>query len=231
MRSALLKTDSHLSGDRFSFNGRCRAWLFSQRHFNLKLFSGTAAGVLVVALLAGSFFFVAFRQHREEALRNHTIATLRLSSALENDIAALETGHRGFLLTGKTSLLQPFEKRREGIKQRVNDLAALILDHPTQGQRVMKVQEIVERWLNTVAVPQMNARITATNARLTAASSPPAGSLALGNSIVDEARELLQSLENEEQARLHDSSRDQEFAARRQLVDGTDCRPGSPTCY
>src|SRR4051794_5006540 len=82
---------------------RAVSWLFSQRHFHLKLLSGTAAGVVVIFLLAGIFLYVTLRNHYQETLRAHTIEVIRVSSFIENDIAALETGHRGFLLTGDQS--------------------------------------------------------------------------------------------------------------------------------
>ncbi len=134
------------------------AWLFSQRHFHVKLLSGTAAGVIVIIFLAGVFLFVTYRNHLQEALRTHTVDVMRLSSVLENDVAALETGHRGFLLTGNTALLEPFEHRREIIKQRIDDLTGLILNTPSQRKRVMKVQEIVQGWLATTALPEIAVR-------------------------------------------------------------------------
>ena len=120
--------------------------------------SGTAVGIVVITFLAGLFLFVTLRNHHQETLRAHTIEVMRLGSVIENDIAALETGHRGFLLTGENSYLEPFERRRELIKHRVEDLTVLILDSPRQRKRVMKIQEIVQKWLDTVALPQMTAR-------------------------------------------------------------------------
>src|SRR3954453_11207816 len=137
---------------------RSAAWLFSQKHFHFKLLSGTAVGIIVITFLAGLFLFVTLRNHHQETLRAHTLEVMRLSSILENDIAALETGHRGYLLTGGSEYLEPFERRRELIKKRVDELTVLILDSPRQRKRVMKIQEIVQKWLDTTALPQMNAR-------------------------------------------------------------------------
>ncbi len=190
---------------------RSTAWLFSQKHFQVKLLSGTAAGVLVIILLAGIFLFVSYRNYQQEALRTHTIEVIRLSSVIESDIASLESGYRGYLLTGKTSYLAAFEQRRVEIKNRVGALAGLILDSPPQRKRVMRVQEIVQRWLATVALPEMNAR------QAKAAAHAPA---TLGNSILEQARELLQSLQNEEQILLNKRMRDQEWAAQStQILD------------
>jgi PAS domain S-box-containing protein len=198
--------------------GRSAAWLFSPKHFHFKLLSGTAVGIVVITFLAGLFLFVTLRNHHQETLRSHTLEVMRLSSVLENDIAALETGHRGYLLTGDASNLEPFERRRETIKQRVEELTVLILDSPAQRKRVMKIQEIVEKWLNEVALPQINDRQAKGAARLTEPGRESFGPL--GNGLLNQAREILQSLQNEEQIVLNQRMREQEWAAQStQILD------------
>src|SRR3954469_52686 len=91
-------------------------WLFSQRHFHFKLLSGTAVGAVVIFLLVGIFLYVTIRNHVRDVARSHTIEVIRIGGLVENDIAALETGHRGFLLTGDQKLVASFERRRECIK-------------------------------------------------------------------------------------------------------------------
>ncbi|MBA2272119.1 MAG: CHASE3 domain-containing protein [Chthoniobacterales bacterium] len=203
-----------------SFVHRSLAWLFSQKHFHAKLLSGTAAGVIVIILLAGIFLFVTYRNHRHEVLRAHTIEVIRLSSVIENDIAALETSHRGYLLTGDPAVLQGFEARRDGIKQRVDGLTDLILESAQQRKRVMKVQEIVQKWLATVAIPEITARQTKGTAAAALTRSPTAPGVALGNTMLDQAREILRSLQNEEQIVLNQRMREQEWAAQStQILD------------
>ena len=197
---------------------RSAAWLFSQKHFHFKLLSGTAVGIIVITFLAGLFLFVTLRNHHQETLRAHTLEVMRLSSILENDIAAMETGHRGYLLTGNESYLEPFEGRRELVKKRVDELTVLILDSPRQRKRVMKIQEIVQEWLDGVALPQIKERQTKGVARLT----PPAGESVgvLGNGLLNQARDILQSLQNEEQIVLNQRMREQEWAAQStQILD------------
>ena len=190
--------------------GRSVAWLVSPKHFHFKLLSGTVVGTVVITFLAGLFLFVTLRNHHRETLRAHTVEVMRLGSVIENDIVALETGHRGFLLTGESSYLEPFERRGELIKHRVEDLTVLILDSPRQRKRVMKIQEIVQKWLGTIALPQMNTRQTKGGTVPTEPASHPSASL--GNSLLDQAREILQSLQNEEQIVLNQRMQDQEWA-------------------
>src|SRR5437016_7022016 len=140
------------------FRRSALAWLFSPQHFHFKLLSGTAVGIVVIAFLAGLFLFVTLRNYRDESLRTHTIKIMRLGSVIVNDIAALETSHRGFLLTGENSYLELFDHRRELLKRRVEELTAVILDNPRQRKRVMKIQEVMQQWLETIALPQISAR-------------------------------------------------------------------------
>jgi PAS domain S-box-containing protein len=196
---------------------RSAAWLFSARHFHFKLLSGTAVGIVVITFLAGLFLFVTLRNHHQETLRAHTLDVMRLSSIIENDIAALETGHRGYLLTGDTQYLEPFERRRELIKRRVEELTMLILDSPRQRKRVMKIQEIVQKWLDQVALPQISERQTKGVARLVESGESYG---LLGNGLLNQAREILQSLQNEEQIVLNQRMREQEWAAQStQILD------------
>jgi PAS domain S-box-containing protein len=142
---------------------------------------------------------------------------MRLSSLLENDIAALETGHRGYLLTGDPSYLEPFERRRELIKSRVEDLTVLILDSAKQRKRIMKLQEIVQKWLEEVALPQIEGR-RAKGVAIVASTGDSAG--LLGSGLLNQARDSLQLLQNEEQIVLNQRMREQEWAAQStQILD------------
>src|SRR5437660_7388919 len=208
-----------LKARRRSIFGHVADWLFSQRHFHLKLLSGTTVGVVVIIFLVGVFLLVTLRNHYQESLRTHTIEVMRLSSLIENDIAGLESTHRGYLLSGKEDYIKPFETKRDLIKQRTEDLTALILDNPRQRKRIIKVQEVIQKWLDTVGIPEMNARRNK-GAVPTLPETNTAGPFALGNSLLDQAREVLQSLQDEEQIVLNERMHDQEWAAQSaQLLD------------
>ena len=193
------------------FRRSALAWLFSPQHFHFKLLSGTAVGIVVITFLAGLFLFVTLRNYRHDSARTHTIQIMRLGNVIANDIAALESSQRGFLLTGENSYLQPFDRRRELIKSRVEELTVLILDNPQQRKRVMKIQEITQKWLETVALPQINSRRTKGTASLNEPGSNP--SVGPKDSLLEQAREILQSLQNEEQIVLNQRIQDQEWAA------------------
>ncbi len=190
-----------------------RRWLtglLSSRHFPYKLLSGTTAAVLVIIFLAGAFLFVTFRNHNQETLRAHTVQVMRLSSVIENDIAELESDHRGFLLTHDARFLEPFQRRRQIIKKRSDELASLVAEAPAQRGRVAKAQETVEHWIEEIAQPAFTGRPAV------AGINEPK----LGSQLLDQAREILQSLQNEEQIVLNQRMREQDWATQSaQILD------------
>lgn len=186
---------------------RCFGWLFSQRHFRLKVVSGTAAGVTMILILAGVFLWVTLRNRYQDVLRVHTIDVMRLSSLVENDVADLETAHRGFLLTGKPTYLHDFEERSSSIKKHIQDLTQLVNVSVVQRKRVLKTQDIVQKWLDTTAVPEIESRKKLAPSETTKAEPPQ-----LGKSVLDQARAILQSLQDEEQIALNERMGEQEWA-------------------
>ncbi|MEO5720333.1 MAG: CHASE3 domain-containing protein, partial [Chthoniobacterales bacterium] len=177
----------------------------------MKLLSGTAAGVLVIILLAGIFLFVTYRNHQQATLRTRTTEILRLATAVEDDIASLETAHRGYLLTGKTGFRETFDRRQGVFRDRIDELTHATLESPEQRKRVMKMKELVQNWITTVAAPAMKNE--------TRPTAVPAGGLS-GDKILDEAREVLSGLESDEQTLQNLRMRDQEWAAQStQILD------------
>jgi two-component system, cell cycle sensor histidine kinase and response regulator CckA len=173
--------------------GQRSGWLFSPSHFRFKLLSGTAVGVTVIIFLAGTFLFVGVRNYQQGNLRNHTIEVIRLSSLIENDLDALEGAHRGFLLTGDDTYRATFERRRDQIRKQVDDLVALIMESSPQRKRIMRVQDRVRTWLDTIGRPEMEKK------NASGSGSRNASASSLGASMLEEARRNLQSIQDEEQ--------------------------------
>ena len=222
MRESEETTDSPLHQPKPGLFRKAGNWLFSQRHFHFKLLSGTAVGVLVILGLAGASLYVTLHNHYQQTLRSHMVEVIRVSSLLENDVAALETGHRGFLLTGDQGYVASFQRRRGLIRRRVEDLSNLTAKNDRQAKRIAKVQEVVNEWINNTALPEINARSAGVMTTIPTASEAAAGKtpIALGNSLLDQARDALQSLQDEEQIVLNQRMAEQEWAAQStQILD------------
>src|SRR5207302_6835281 len=110
--------------DKISAFKRFRALLMAEDRFYGKLLVSSLLGIFSIGMLAAIFLLIAIRDHNLDALRTHTLEILREANKVENDLANLETGHRGFLLTGQQPYLDPFERRRASIRNRLDQLSA-----------------------------------------------------------------------------------------------------------
>jgi PAS domain S-box-containing protein len=195
---------------------RLSNWLFSQQHFHFKLLSGTIVGVVVIVLLAGAFLYVTLRNHLQDTLRVHTMEVMHLSSLVENDIAAMESAHRGFLLTGDPRYVTTFNRQRQLVHRRLEDL---ILGSPAQRKRVVKVKAVIEQWIESIALPEIKARQDK-DAAGGQSDREETGTVDLGNAQLNQARDVLQSIQDEEQIVLNQRMHDQEWATQStQILD------------
>ncbi|MGI8431882.1 MAG: CHASE3 domain-containing protein [Chthoniobacterales bacterium] len=190
---------------RQGFSFRSVEWLLSPEHFNFKLLLGSAVGVLVILVLAVTCFVVTFQTQHQATFRAHTIQVMRLSSVVENDIAALENAYRGYLLTHAPAYLENFERRRDLFYRHTEEMIGVVSVDSFQRKRILKMREIVNNWFNIEFL-----RIGVDGFSIPA--GPGEAKAALGATLLDEARDILQSVQREEQIVLNQRMREQEWA-------------------
>ncbi len=179
--------------------------LLTPEHFNFKLLLGTAVGVSVILVLAVTCFVLTYRNQLQARFRAHTISVIRLSSVIENDIAALENAHRGYLLTHQRLYLQNFNRRKALFQKHSEELVAILLTNSQQRKRVLKMREIVGNWVTQRS-------LTMQSGGMEHPENPGLARESLGAPILDEAREVLHSVQREEQIVLNQRVREQEWA-------------------
>ena len=193
-----------VSGKKRGFFRRKVEWLFSPELFHLKLLIGTAVGVLVTIVLAVTCVVFTFRHQQRDTLRAHTIEVIRLSSVVENDIAALENVHRSHLLTRNGVYLQNSARLQDLFLHHSKELADVLADRPEQRKRILKMREIVRNWLMTSSLSTFELfHLRSEQAQVDGAFKSPA---------LEEAQDILQTINREEQIKLTQGARDQEWA-------------------
>ncbi|GEN13460.1 methyl-accepting chemotaxis protein [Myxococcus fulvus] len=65
---------------------------------------------------------------------------------LEGDLADLETGQRGFLITGDERFLEPYTSARVSFAQNLNHIRELTTDNSRQQERLQEVRDLVQQW-------------------------------------------------------------------------------------
>lgn len=100
---------------------------------------------LLIVLGIGVLAFLPFK-HSEEAAawRKHSFILLEKANSLLYGLEKVETGRRGYLLTGDLSYLEPSLKIRSTIKEQLDELYRLSADNPVQRYHLNRLMPLVE---------------------------------------------------------------------------------------
>jgi methyl-accepting chemotaxis protein len=176
--------------------------------FGKKVAAGFAIAFALLALIG----VVAYRSidslTRTSYLVAHTHQVLEDISTLLGDMRDAETGQRGFVLTGDTAFLEPYQTALSSLPARVTDLRHLTADNPNQQRRIDEAEPIIAAKLAELK-RTIDSRRTAgfdSAARIVAAGE--------GKSAMDDLRRVLSQMDSEERGLLKQRAADVEGAVR-----------------
>jgi signal transduction histidine kinase len=121
------------------------------------LFLRVAIGGAVLAVLVATAFGVllsttgTLRDLQERA--RHSEQVLATANLLERLVVDLETGQRGFVITGQADQLQPWQAARTAIPREVRRLQLLVADNPRQRTRLDRIDQAITSYLEDYSVP------------------------------------------------------------------------------
>ncbi len=121
----------------------------------MKLSTRIFAGFFIFSLIFTSITIINF-QLSEDVLENSQWVTrsqtvVKASSALQRHIVDMETGMRGFLLTGNEVLLEPYYTAKSQLPAQFQQLEALVQDSPVQKRALQQIENTHARWVSTFA--------------------------------------------------------------------------------
>jgi signal transduction histidine kinase len=173
------------------------------------------ASGLVALLVAGAFavLLVALAQEREASSRaRDSQAVLVAANQLERLVIDLETGERGFVITGQERFLEPWEAARSALLEAGAELERL-LTVPVQRERARRITGAIGSYLREYSIPLVEA------ARRGEASPRGPASTEEGKRRVDELRGEFDRLLATEQA-LATTRQDEAREATRRAIAG-----------
>jgi signal transduction histidine kinase len=169
----------------------------------------------LLALIIGAAFAVLVRAIGEErdsaALATQSQRVLVAANTLERLVLDLETGQRGFLVSGDERFLEPWHAARAAIPEAIrhlNELAAV----PAQDRRAREIGALVDSYTRNYSIPLVNA------ARRDEASARSSDALLEGKRRVDAIRGKFDRFVAAERA-LYDTRNDRaDTDARRAII-------------
>ncbi|MFD0682046.1 MULTISPECIES: response regulator [unclassified Paenibacillus] len=114
--------------------------------------SKIALGYFLVILCMGmSIFFLMDRiyalQKEVSFITDHDLAVHTLSNQIEKHVLDMETGQRGYIITGESQYLEPYNDGKSKWLQSYNELYKLLTDSPAQLKALEAIKTNIETWI------------------------------------------------------------------------------------
>ena len=124
-----------------------------------KLISARWAPLVLVAALGITAYLSIQSLLNTSQWVKHTHEVIEHAMGIQTLLIDMETGERGFLITGKDEFLEPYHRGRKELASLTAATKALVRDNPIQVDRMEDIEAAIDKWLNTVAQPQIEARL------------------------------------------------------------------------
>ncbi len=108
--------------------------------------------VLLAATVAGASYLITSSLIDTSRMVAHTHQVIASAELLQRTMVDMETGQRGFMLTGNNEFLRPFDEGLATFLDLVADTKDLVRDNPLQVDRLSSIERLFNRWLRTAGL-------------------------------------------------------------------------------
>jgi len=181
--------------------------------FGIKLAMGFAISVLTVLVIGVSGHRVTAELIENDHWVAHTEEVKRTLVLFLSSLKDIETGQRGFLLTGDDQFLEPYRAGLGDVERLLNDARRLTADNEAQQRRVVELGPVVDERLASLARHIEQRRSQGLEAML------KPGVLSEGKQHMDKIRRIVAEMDQAESSLLAErSQRAQQSAATAQTT-------------
>tara|TARA_R110001592_G_scaffold362152_1_gene675167 strand:+ start:414 stop:2432 length:2019 start_codon:yes stop_codon:yes gene_type:complete len=161
-----------------------------------KIFSGYIIILLLMTIVSIVMYFSISSIVDASKWVNHTYKVIRTGEHVSGAMVDMETGQRGFMVTGKDEYLEPFNNGIKSFDKLVKEGQALTSDNATQVRRWKDVAALQAQWLKEVAEPEISARRQVAQGASAIANFKTISARTVGKEIFDGIRGILADLES-----------------------------------
>jgi methyl-accepting chemotaxis protein len=134
---------------------------FSDFGITRKLYLGFGAVVVILALLLGTAYTNFSRLAQANGWNNHTHEVIAETQAILESLLNMETGERGYALTGEDASMAPLKAGQAAFSQHLNKARSLTADNPAQQDRLRKLEQAEQAWYADAVAPVLALRAKA----------------------------------------------------------------------
>ncbi|WP_207708832.1 methyl-accepting chemotaxis protein [Heliobacterium mobile] len=112
-----------------------------------KLYLGFGLVTLIMLSVIGFAYIQFVAESDAVAINVHTYEVIGEADAILTSLVNMETGERGFALTGKEEFLEPYNNGKSGFQQNYDRIKQLTSDNPKQQERLVNLLQQEKEWL------------------------------------------------------------------------------------
>jgi methyl-accepting chemotaxis protein len=155
--------------------------------------------VIALGLLTGALGLINAKEIMDGAQANeHTHEVLREVGLIRENMTNIETGQRGFLVTGYPTYLEPYTEGKKEIDTHFDAAIKLTSDNPAQTERFNNLREMYSNWLRFSIEKTIELRQSLNNQEIDQNEFMNRFISLSGKPIMDKMRELIGQIEQEE---------------------------------
>jgi len=168
----------------------------SDLNISTRLYIGFGAVIALLVLLVSLSASNFARLGSANDMNLHTYEVLGEVDAALMSLVDVETGERGFALTGKEASLEPYNSGKQAFRTHVEQVLKLTADNPHQQERVQRLVDEQQKWMDTAIDPTIKLRRQSADAEMAAVvAEEQAGK---GKQSMDAMRKLVADIKTEE---------------------------------
>jgi signal transduction histidine kinase len=131
-----------------------------------KIITAFAIPLLMMMLVSTLLYMANEKQLETAKWVEHTQRVISKGHELLKLLIDMETGERGYLITGNEQFLEPFNTAAQVWTTKLEDLKQLVSDNPEQVERLTKIDYLQKKWLVQAANKEIKARSKVNNSNL-----------------------------------------------------------------
>ncbi len=130
------------------------------KNFGLKtkMLVGGVSPLIIVVILGFIIYTSVSSLLKSSEWVDHTHVVIQEAMHIEGAAVDMETGMRGFLLSGKDDFLDPYNGGKEQFDKQVSSLKETVNDNPAQVKLLEEISNNIHAWQNDVTEPYIKLR-------------------------------------------------------------------------
>lgn len=186
---------------------------FNNLKLKWKLLSGFALPLIVFLIISVQVEFSIEKLIETQDWVSHTHEAIEIGTDITASLINMETGLRGYLLSGSESFLDPYYLGKNQYQELITQAKNKVSDNPGQVSKLEKVSDIKRSWLNQHANVAMDIRRSVNKGNASHEAITAFVEKKIGKKYMDSMRAELTAFINEERALIQVRTEDQKSTA------------------